>query len=160
MEKIGVYFEVPTDGGYNLRIENILELFINMENYNWHTTENSGLARINNDWADYDLLHDKGFDIGSNLKEELKGIDYYPIFLNLRAYPQEVPILEIENTPINTIPEFLNSTCSLMFVIIDCYEIGIFTKNIEDLQKIQQEIVSQGYENVRLIDKAENWRFS
>nr|WP_257475493.1 hypothetical protein [Bacillus sp. FDAARGOS_1420] len=47
-----------------------------------------------------------------------------------------------------------------MVVIIDCYEIAIFVKNIKDFPNIQQEILSQGYENFRFIDKFANWRFS
>ncbi|MFD0770085.1 DUF2691 family protein [Bacillus sp. CGMCC 1.60114] len=159
MDKVGVYFEVPR-GKYNLQIENILELFIKMVNYNWHIDENDVLVKTNNDWDDdYRFLDNKEFETGSKLKEELKGIEYfYPIFLNLRAYPHEIPILEIKNTPVHTIQEFLNSKCSLMFVIIDCYEIAIFVKNIGDFPNIQQEILSQGYVDFRFIDKSENWR--
>ncbi|MED4654504.1 hypothetical protein COM13_30035 [Bacillus pseudomycoides] len=159
MDKIGVYFEVPMDN-YNLNMESILELFLKIENYNWRITENDVLAKINDDWEKYRFLGGEEFGNGSNLKKELQEIDYYPMFLNLEAYPPEIPILEIKNIPVDNIPEFLNSKCSLIVVIIDCYEIAIFVKNIKDFPNIQQEILSQGYENFRFIDKSANWRFS
>ncbi|EEL19442.1 hypothetical protein bcere0017_57920 [Bacillus cereus Rock1-3] len=159
MNKIGIYLEVPEDN-YNLNIESILELFLKIEDYNWRITENDVLAKINDDWETYSFLSEEEFGNGSNLKKELQEIDYYPIFLNLEAYQPEITILEIKNTPIYNIPEFLNSKCSLKIVIIDCYEIAIFVKNIKDFPNIQQEILSQGYENFRFIDKSANWRFS
>ncbi|PEM36979.1 DUF2691 family protein [Bacillus pseudomycoides] len=159
MEKIGLFFKIPMEKG-NLRIESILELFIKIENYNWHIPVNDCLVFTNNKYGDNNFLDNKEFETGSKLKEALTTTDFYPIFLNLRAYLHEIPTFEISNTSVNTIPEFLNSKCSLMFVIIDCYEIAVFVKNIEDFPNIQQEILSQGYEDFRFIDKSANWHFS
>ncbi|OPA06713.1 DUF2691 family protein [Bacillus cereus] len=159
MEKIGVFFKVPMEKS-NLRIESILELFIKIENYNWHIPENDCLVRTNNKYGDNNFLDNKKFETGSKLKEALTTTDLYPIFLNLGAYPHEIPTLEISNISVNTIPEFLNSKCSLMFVIIDSYEIAVFVKNIEDFPNIQQEILLQGYYDFEFIDKSENCHFS
>ncbi|PEM67316.1 DUF2691 family protein [Bacillus pseudomycoides] len=159
MEEIGVFFKIPMERG-NLRIESILELFIKIENYNWHIPENDCLVFTNNKYGDNNFLDNKQFETGGKLKEALMTTDFYPIFLNLGAYPHEIPTFEISNTSVNTILEFLNSKCSLMFVIIDCYEIAVFVKNIEDFPNVQQEILSQGYEDFRFIDKSANWRFS
>ncbi|PFZ07912.1 hypothetical protein COL60_17940 [Bacillus pseudomycoides] len=159
MEEIGVFFKIPMERG-NLRIESILELFIKIENYNWHIPENDCLVFTNNKYGDNNFLDNKEFETGGKLKEALMTTDFYPIFLNLGAYPHEIPTFEISNTSVNTILEFLNSKCSLMFVIIDCYEIAVFVKNIEDFPNVQQEILSQGYEDFRFIDKSANWRFS
>ncbi|MFE6139509.1 DUF2691 family protein [Bacillus sp. NPDC057893] len=159
MEKIGVFFKVPMEKD-DLRIESILELFINIENYNWHIPENDCLVRTNNKYDDNNFfLDNKEFETGGKLKEALTTTDFCPIFLNLGAYPHEIPMFEISNTSVNTIPEFLNSKCSLMFVIIDCYEIAVFVKNIESFPNIQQEILSQGYEEFKFIDKSENFSF-
>ncbi|HDR7737541.1 MULTISPECIES: DUF2691 family protein [Bacillus cereus group] len=159
MEKIGVFFKVPMEKG-NLRIGSILELFIKIENYNWHIPENDCLVFTNNKYCDKNFLDNKKFETGGKLKEALTTTDLYPIFLNLGAYPYEIPTFEISNLSVNTIPEFLNSKCSLMFVIIDSYEIAVFVKNIEDFPNIKQEILSQGYEDFQFIDKSANWRFS
>lgn len=159
MDKIGIFFEVPMEEG-RLRIEGILELFLKIENYNWHIPENDCFVRVNNEYCDNNFLDNKEFETGDKLKAALTTTDFYPIFLNLVAYPHEIPISEISNTSVNTIPEFLNSKCSLMFVIIDCYEIAVFCKNIKDFPNIEHEILSQGYEDFRFIDKSANWRFS
>jgi hypothetical protein len=41
-----------------------------------------------------------GFGTGRKPNEELTGIDYYPIFLNLKAFSHEIPIHEIKNNDI------------------------------------------------------------
>lgn len=154
MEGIGVYFEIPQD--YDLKIETILK-FINIEDYRWHISTNDVMVR-NDDWK-HTFLVDEEFVAGLKLKKELLEKDYCPIFLDLRAYSNELKIEEIRNTPITNLQEFIQSKCVLMFVIIDCYEIGIFVKNNSLLRTLHQNSLSLGYKKFRLIKKTENWYF-
>jgi hypothetical protein len=155
MDRIGVFFKVPQD--FCLRIETILR-FINIEDYNWYIPTNDVLIR-NDDWKN-NFLEDEEFVSGLELKEELLKKDYYPIFLNLQGYPKELTIQEIRNSPITNLQEFMQSKCILMFVIIDCYEVGIFVKNPLYLTFLHQESLSEGHKEFRFIKASEDWYFS
>lgn len=156
MDRIGVFFRVPRDN-YDLKIESILK-FINIEDYKWHITTNDVMVR-NDDWK-HTFLEDEEFISGLKLKEELQEKDYYPIFLNLRAYPNDLTIQEIRNTSITNLQKFKQSKCMLMLVIIDCYEVAIFVKNPSFLTFLHQEILSQGCKEFRFIKTSEKWYFS
>ncbi|WP_312471590.1 DUF2691 family protein [Neobacillus sp.] len=156
MDRIGVFFEIPQDY-YNLKIESLLK-FINIEDYKWHITTNDVMVR-NDEW-NHTFLEDEEFVSGPKLKEELQGKDLYPIFLNLRAYPNELTIQEIRNNPVTNLQEFLESKCILMFVIIDCYEVAIFVKKPLYLTFLHQESLSQGYKEFRFIKALDEWYFS
>lgn len=156
MERIGVFFIVPQDYD-DLKIESILRI-INIEDYKWHITTNDVMVR-NLDWK-HTFLEDEEFVSGLKLKDELSEKDYYPIFLNLRAYPNDLPIQEIRNNPITNLQEFIQSKCVLMLVIIDCYEVGIFVKDQSHLTFLNQDILSKGYKEIRFIKTSEEWYFS
>ena len=156
MDRIGVFFIVPQDYD-DLKIEYILR-FIKIEDYKWHISTNDVMVR-NDDWK-HTFLEDEEFVSGIKLKEELREKDYYPIFLNLQAYPNDLPIQEIGNTPITNIQEFVQSKCVLMLVIIDCCEVGIFVKDPSYLTFLNQDILSKGYKEFRFIKTSEDWFFS
>ncbi|WML58093.1 DUF2691 family protein [Neobacillus sp. PS2-9] len=156
MERIGVFFIVPQEYE-DLKIESILK-FINIEDYKWHITTNDVFVR-NDDWKQT-FLEGEEVVSGLKLKEELREKDYYPIFLNLRAYPNDLPIQEIHKTPITNLQEFIQSKCVLMLVIIDCGEVGIFVKDPSYLTFLNQDILSKGYEEFRFIKTSEDWYFS
>ena len=154
MDKIGAFFKFPED--YVIKIESLLK-FINIEDYKWHITTNDVMVR-NDDWKNT-FLEDEEFVAGLKLKQELLEKDYCAIFLDLRAYHNELTIQEIRNTPIRNLQEFIQSKCILMFVIIDCYEVGIFVKNPSFLRNLHQDSLSLGYKEFRYIMKSENWLF-
>lgn len=72
---------------------------------------------------------------------------YYPIFLNLQLYKKKATI-----TTINSYDDFLNSSCELILFITDNEYVEIYSKNINYLNIIRNNVTNNKFSDTEIIE--------
>jgi hypothetical protein len=83
---------------------------------------------------------------GGLLEGTLKSNKYYVIFADLKAYPKDKNISDIDSYE-----EFLNSDCQLVLLVVDCSYITIYCKDKEKLESIYQNAKIKEFDDVQYI---------
>lgn len=134
--------------GLDIRVKNeysnyLYKIFngINFSNYIWE---------INSD--DF-LYSENGTTIQNLFKAEvLEGKEfskcisrdsYYMIFVDIKAYP-----IGNERMVIKTLEDFLKSSCEIVLLCTDSEFIEVYSKNMEVLEKVYNNCISNNFEKV------------
>ncbi len=98
------------------------------------------------------LLFDRSFYAGSAFCETIQQ-EHFVIFLKLQAYFSNDPFDEIL-----TYDDFRKSTCQLLLLINDCTQAELYIKDKTVLENIYQQLLRNGFCNVRYIDDSNGSR--
>ena len=131
---LGIKFKVPNT------YDNVLfKIFSNIASQNgfWKLYEEEIIFPNNSFNLDNDIYSDADF------REIISSKFYYPIFLNLQFYKQGST-----TTLINNYCDFLNSDCELILFITDNVYVEIYSKNEKTLEKINENVVNNKFQNV------------
>lgn len=83
---------------------------------------------------------------GALLKEIIDNNEYYVMFADLKAYPKETSVVNVE-----TYEEFLDSRCQLVLLVSDCEYVSIYCKDQEILERLYNHAISKGFAEVKYV---------
>lgn len=148
--KRGIIFKIPNE--YGKILGDLLKPF-NTETFNWYIGGEESYF-IQNDTLGEALFHEEiyGMD-GRVLKELLENNEYYIIFANFKAFPQEKDVIDVQ-----TYEEFLNSDCQLVLLVVDCEYATVYCKDQGMLEALCHNAISNGYEDVQYITNENDFR--
>ncbi|PSL36292.1 uncharacterized protein DUF2691 [Planomicrobium soli] len=142
----GISFEIPNE--YGKFLWEILEP-VDVAAFDWRIGSGE-TYRVVNDQLDKELfLDDKNVIEGRRLKNLLDVNKYYIIFADLQAFPKN-RVARVE-----TFEEFLESSCELVLLVVDCSYATIYCKNQETIESIHNNAITWGFESIEYIT-AEN----
>ncbi len=136
----GLSFGIPDPRGFPL-----LRIFPDsiVQKYDWYVIDSQ-----NDTWDSRmeHLLFDRTFYDGAAFCETIQQ-EHFVIFLKLQAYLSNNPFDEIL-----TYDDFRKSTCQLLLLINDCTQAELYIKDKTVLENIYQQLLHNGFCNVRYID--------
>lgn len=145
--KRGISFEIPNQYGKFLgEIVSPLDV----ASFNWgidgesYTVEKGEIKEP--------LLPDEIMD-GSALSERVKNNFYYCIFADLKAFPKDKQIKEI-----NTYDEFLKSDCQVVLLLVDCSFVTIYCKDSSTLELLYGHAKSHGFDGLEYVTEENDKR--
>jgi len=145
--KRGISFEIPNNHGKFLR--EILSP-IDIASFNWSIDGESYLVK--NGELKEPLLPDEVMD-GSALAERVENNLYYSIFADLKAFPKDKKIKEID-----TYDEFLKSNCQLVLLLVDCSFVTIYSKDSCSLELLYKHAKSLGFDGLEYVTEENDER--
>lgn len=80
---------------------------------------------------------------GKSLKELIESNTYYLIFADLKAFSKGIQIV-----PIETYNDFLDSSCALVLLIVDCSYVTIYSKEQETIELLYRNALICEFEQV------------
>ena len=144
MKKMGVFFEVPNDSLDN--ISHFLEP-IPFYEYQWLINNDEILIRNNNHITNEGLFKEEDRIIdGQRLYHIVNVNDYYTIFVNLYAFPNNTDI-----NPIYNYKEFLKSDCHIVISIFDSSYVMFWCKDNQLVSNVYNYAITRGYDDVTYI---------
>ncbi|QKE75681.1 DUF2691 family protein [Arthrobacter citreus] len=141
--KRGISFEIPNQ--YGQFLDDILKP-VNIKDFNWFIIGEESYLVVDGD-LDKPLFPEYIQVInGPELDDKLKKNEYYLIFADLKAFPENKDSIEIR-----TYEEFLSSDCQLCLLITDCIYTDIYCKELELIEKLYTNALQNNYENLSYI---------
>ncbi|MDD2376134.1 MAG: DUF2691 family protein [Clostridia bacterium] len=134
----GIRFLIPNE--WSKVLNDILE-GIDCSKYTWITGNQEVHVEDNKFLFESEIING---DIMYNLIKEKK---YYPVFLDLEAFPKGEEVHKI-----NTYEEFEQSKCALIIMIADSVYVDIYVKNEELLIIISNNAIKNNYEGIEYIN--------
>lgn len=145
----GISFEIPNE--YGRFLGKILEP-VDVAAFDWQIGSGESSIVVD-DRLDNELFSDeKNVIKGRRLKNLLDANTYYIIFANLQAFPKN------EVARVETFEEFLESSCELVLLVVDCSYATIYCKNQETIESIHYNAITWGFENVEYIIAENDFR--
>lgn len=83
---------------------------------------------------------------GDELYETLTANDYYVIFADLKAFPQQADVQEIP-----TYEAFVTSRCEFVLLIVDCAYVTLYAKSEQAIKQLYTQAITAGYTEVTYI---------
>ncbi|WP_108672572.1 DUF2691 family protein [Peribacillus acanthi] len=139
--KRGITFEIPNKPGIFLS-----DIFkpIEIDIFNWRI-RNDETYLMKESQLGEPLFPENEMD-GMLLQEVIEKDCYYVIFVELIAYPKGKQVIDIE-----TYEDFINSECQLVLLIVDSSFTTIYCKNKEILDRLYNNAIKRGYDQVQYI---------
>ncbi|QKE75684.1 DUF2691 family protein [Arthrobacter citreus] len=148
--KRGISFEIPNQ--YGQFLADILKPVI-IKDFNWFIIGEESYLVVDEN-LDKPLFPENIQVInGSELDDKLKNNEYYLIFADLKAFPENKDSVEIR-----TYEEFLSSDCQLCLLITDCTYTDIYCKDLELIEKLYTNALQYNYENLSYITDSNDSR--
>ncbi|MEH7463057.1 DUF2691 family protein [Bacillus thuringiensis] len=139
----GITFEIPNDYGQHLA--DILKP-LEITTKNW-LVEPEESYLVSNNQLDTPFFPDKQEVIGgATMHDLINSKCYYLIFADVKGFAKGKNV-----TQITTYEEFVNSGCELIVLIADCSYATIYCKNKEMTEKLYENALEMGYENIEYI---------
>ncbi|WP_379154074.1 DUF2691 family protein [Paenibacillus sp. sgz5001063] len=148
--KRGITFEIPNEHGRVLG--EILKPF-DVASFHWYNGgEEAYFSRQNT--LDEPLFLEQTFGMdGVLLKGILENNDYYIIFADLKAYPKDQKVIDVQ-----TYEEYINSECQFVLLVVDSVYVAIYCKDQEKLLDMYLHANSQGYSSLKYITDENDYR--
>lgn len=145
----GISFEIPNQ--YGSLLKSILNP-IDVAAYNWYVGGEEAYLANNNQMTP--LFSGELYGVkGTTLKHIIEQPNYYLIFVNLKAFPQQSTAVSV-----TTYDEFLASDCQLALLIIDSVYAAIYCKNFGQLKALYDNAQQNNFENVQYITAENDFR--
>ena len=138
----GISFEIPNRHGRQLL--DILQ-GIYVAQWNWEVGAGESYS-IENGELGNDLLCSSTKLTGTELLKIISGSDYYLIFVDLKAYPNDQVDMKVE-----TYDDFLQSDCQFVFLLVDSMYVTIYSKDQSIIQSLFERATNLEYNNVEYI---------
>ncbi|PGM54195.1 DUF2691 family protein [Bacillus sp. AFS053548] len=142
--KRGISFENPDQFGGQL-IAEILKP-VNIKDFNWFIIGEESYLVVEKELDKPLFPEDIQVLTGPEFDDKIKNNEYYLIFADLKAFPENKDKIEIK-----TYEEFLNSDCQLCLLITDSTYTDIYCKDIDLLEKLYMNAFENNYENLSYI---------
>lgn len=143
----GVRFQIPNEHGRY--IADILEP-VDCSNYKWKVESSTEIWKVANGKLGDELLSNDIID-GKEFLKLITNNRYYLIFATLKAFPQNVLIVE---TP--KYKEFLSSNCDIAFIVADCSYVCLFCKSTILIRQLYTNAKAKGFKDVEYINENDN----
>jgi Protein of unknown function (DUF2691) len=137
----GITFEIPNEPG--IFLGNIFKP-VEIALFNWKSRGGESYLVKDNQLGE-PLFPENEMD-GLLLQEVIENDCYYVIFIELIAYPKGKQVRDIE-----TYDDFINSECQLVLLIVDSSFTTIYCKNKEILERLYNNAIVQGFDQVQYI---------
>lgn len=138
----GITFEIPN--AYGKYLFDILS-DINLNGLAWRIGEGESY-NIEKNTLGKPLFPSTGLVNGDTLYKNISKDEYYLIFVDLKAYPNKSDVKEIA-----TYPEFIESECQFVLLIVDSSYVAIYSKDQKIIHQLFSKGISVGYENIQYI---------
>lgn len=138
----GITFEIPNAYGKYL-FDIISDL--NLNRLAWRIGGGESY-QIENNALGKPLFPSTGLVNGETLYENISQDDYYLVFVDLKAFPNLSDVKEIA-----TYPEFIESDCQFVLLIVDSSYVIIYSKDQNIIHQLYSKAISAGYENIKYI---------
>jgi hypothetical protein len=146
----GASFEIPNEyGKYLAEILKPIEITAS----NWYIGGEESYI-VGDGTLDISLFDGEIFGMkGSSLKNVIENNEYYLIFANLKAFPKDIEVIDIQSYE-----EFLNSSCQLILLVIDSSYIAIYCKDQDQLEGLFNNAINLGFDKVNYITDENDFR--
>lgn len=148
--KRGLSFEIPNE--YGSFLGEILKPF-DMTAFNWYIGGEESYF-LHDGTLGEPLFPEEVYGMdGVLLKGILEKTEYYVIFANLKAFPKEKNVIDID-----TYESFLNSDCQFVLLVVDSIYVTVYCKDRDIIENLYHNAKINGYDNVQFITEENDWR--
>ncbi|OBZ08218.1 DUF2691 family protein [Bacillus sp. FJAT-26390] len=146
----GISFEIPNE--YGSYLAGILKP-VDVAAYNWYVGGEEAYF-IEDGELGRPLFPDEVIGMeGETLKQTIEKNEYYVIFTNLKAFPRNKEIIDIQ-----TFEDFIISECSLVILVVDCVYVTVYSKDPETIQRLYNNSLKMGFSEVNFITDENDFR--
>lgn len=148
--KRGITFNIPN--AYGSYLGDILRPF-DVAAFHWYNgAEESYL--VDKGTLGKPLFPEQTFSMdGFLLKEIIENHRYYVISADLKAFPQDSEVINIQSYE-----EYVNSDCKLVLLVVDSVYVTIYCKDQEKLKELYLHACSLGYSNIEYTTDKNDYR--
>ncbi|WP_395939771.1 DUF2691 family protein [Bacillus sp. 03113] len=143
--KRGINFEIPNE--YGTFLGDALKP-IDLSDFNWLIGDGESYITVNDQLDEELFLENQLFFEGDLLKKRIETNLYYVISADLKAYPKDTNVYDIE-----TYEQFIHSECHLVLLIADCCFTTIYIKDKEALELLFNNAIHCGFKNIQYITR-------
>jgi hypothetical protein len=148
--KRGISFEIPNE--YGSFLGEILKPF-DMTAFNWYIGGEESYF-LHDGTLGEPLFPEEVYGMdGVLLKGILENNEYYVIFANLKAFPKEKNVIDID-----TYEGFFNSDCQFVLLVVDSIYVTIYCKDKDILESLYHNAKINGYDDVQFIAEENDGR--
>jgi hypothetical protein len=148
--KRGISFDIPNE--YGSFLGEILKPF-DMTAFNWYIGGEESYF-LHDGTLGEPLFPEEVYGMdGVLLKGILENNEYYVIFANLKAFPKEKNVIDID-----TYEGFFNSDCQFVLLVVDSIYVTIYCKDKDILESLYHNAKINGYDDIQFITEENDGR--
>ncbi|MEY8351310.1 DUF2691 family protein [Bacillus cereus] len=145
--KRGVRFLIPDEKSSDQNIGDILQP-IPCGLYKWDIGFTETYCYKENEITNDSIFGEQDVLDGNELERLVNDQTYLAIFVELKAFPKIATVSDIVDYE-----DFVNSECEIVVLLIDCYYVDVYCKDIQLTEDVYHYAQQNGYTNIEYIDE-------